>query len=266
VIAFPPEWEALAPHLTETSTHAVAGRTILTGMLEGHPVLLAQSGIGMVNAAMTAQALVDRFAATRLVMSGISGGADPALGIGDVVIPARWGHFLEVAMGRAQPGGFGNPVLPGATDLPGFGMMHPRDVLVGNAVEPVVERRWFAADPALLALAEATLAGLALPGHAALGRSPRLHVGGHGVSGSAFVDNADYRRYLHATFAARVIDMESAAVAQVAYANRVPFLGIRSVSDLAGGDEGANVMASFMAIAATHAATVVRRLVAALPA
>ena len=49
------------------------------------------------------------------------------------------------------------------------------------------------------------------------------------------------------TFGARVLDMESAAVAHVAYANGVPFIAIRSLSDLAGGGEGANQMAVFLA-------------------
>ncbi len=85
------------------------------------------------------------------------------------------------------------------------------------------------------------------------------------MSGSAFVDNADYRDYLAVTFGACVVDMESAAVAQVAWANRVPFLAFRSVSDLAGGDAGPNQILTFMALAAGNSAAVVTAFVEALP-
>jgi adenosylhomocysteine nucleosidase len=52
--------------------------------------------------------------------------------------------------------------------------------------------------------------------------------------------------------------MESAAVAHVAYANDVPFIAFRSLSDLAGGGEGENQMGTFFQIAADNAAAVVR--------
>jgi adenosylhomocysteine nucleosidase len=60
--------------------------------------------------------------------------------------------------------------------------------------------------------------------------------------------------------------MESAAVAQVAYANGVPVIIFRSLSDLAGGDAGANQMTIFMTLAAVNSADVVRAFIAALPA
>ena len=57
----------------------------------------------------------------------------------------------------------------------------------------------------------------------------------------------------------------SAAVVQVAYANQVPVIVFRSLSDLAGGDAGANQMTTFMALASVNSADVVRAFVAALP-
>ena len=79
------------------------------------------------------------------------------------------------------------------------------------------------------------------------------------------MDNAAYRQYLFATFQAQVLDMESAAVAQVAYANRVPFLAFRSLSDLAGGDAEQNQMSVFMALASANSARVVQDFVTRLP-
>lgn len=103
-------------------------------------------------------------------------------------------------------------------------------------------------DPELLALAE-TVAG-AIEQSDGNGEGICLSqvaggVGGHGVSGQAFVDNADFRSDVLETFEARGLDMESAAVAHVAWADEVPFIAFRSLSDLAGGCEGENEMETF---------------------
>jgi adenosylhomocysteine nucleosidase len=273
--AFPPEWAALVDSVASPETYTVNGLTILTGTLAGKAVVLMQSGISMVNAAMNTQLLIDRFAVGSIVFSGIAGGVDPALSVGDVSVPERWGQNFEVAMARETASGFAPPTgIPGGTDLPGHGALFPRDVLIGNADDAVAERRWFKADPDLVALATQVAGQVVLerclPAEAGqephcLEHQPRVVVGGSGVSGTAFVDNADYRRYLAAVYEARVVDMESAAVAQVAYANQVPFVVFRSVSDLAGGDAGANQMLTFMGLAASNSAHLVRAFVAEMP-
>ena len=64
-----------------------------------------------------------------------------------------------------------------------------------------------------------------------------------------------FRQYVFKTFKAQVLDMESAAVAMVAYANGVPFIAFRSLSDLAGGDEGANELRTFFQLASDNSAS-----------
>ena len=255
LVAFPPEWAALAPLIEDAQERQVQGRTILLGMLSGLAVILAETGVSMVNAAMTTQALIDRLAVERIVVSGIAGGIDPALAVGDVVVPAAWGQFLEVGMGRATGAGFTLPPLPGATDLPAYGMMMPRDVLVATdgGVAPM---RWIPVDADLLALARAL----------AMGEDARLVVGGRGTSGTGFVDHADYRRYLLATFGAQVVDMESAAIAQVAFVNAVPCIVFRALSDLAGGEVDDNALPAFMARASENAARAVAAFLSAISA
>jgi adenosylhomocysteine nucleosidase len=98
-----------------------------------------------------------------------------------------------------------------------------------------------------------------------LTHKPAVLVGGHGVSGQAFVDNAAFRDYAQKTFGAEVLDMESAGVAQVAYANRVPFIAFRSLSDLAGGGDAGNDMGTFFQLASDNSAAVVGEFLKALP-
>lgn len=270
--AFPPERAALEAAITHRKDRQVNGVTVTLGKLRGKPVLLVESGISMVNAAMTTQWLIDRFRLRRIVFSGIAGGVDPRLHIGDVVVADSWTQYMETTLARQRADGSYAPTFrtPG-NDLPGFGMMFPRDVWVSSASERPAPRRTFAADPSLLALAARVAAKTRLQRCTGdttpicLGHEPQIHIGGRGVSGPAFLDNAPYREYIHATFGARIADMESAAVAHVAFANAMPFIAFRSLSDLAGGDAEENQMGVFMALASSNSAHVVEDFVEALP-
>ena len=155
------------------------------------------------------------------------------------------------------------------SEFPPYGMIHTRAVEVQSARAPEPESRfWFEADPALLELAREAVTGIGLedcaPEAGCLSEPPAALVGGNGVSGSVFVDNAAFREWAFDAFDARVLDMESAAVAHVAYVGEVPFLAVRSLSDLAGGGEGENEIGTFLGLAAENSATVVRAILAAM--
>jgi adenosylhomocysteine nucleosidase len=267
--AFEPEWTALVGLVKHPQTRTLDGVRVVSGTLEGHRVVLMLSGISMVNAALNTQFLIDHFPVDRIVFSGIAGGVDPALAIGDVIVPDRWVESMELVMARATPDGFKAPAwMPGLSGVPGYGMMLPRGVRIGSAHHPEEYLNAFAADPDLLALARSAVGGLALKNctasQACLDKAPKVVIGGTGVSGPAFVDNKEYREYLYKTFHAGVTDMESAAVAQVAFRNEIPFIVFRSVSDLAGGDASTNQMSTFMQLAADNSASVVATFLRAL--
>ena len=268
VSAFPQELELLRGKVQQAQQYRVNGVHFTTGVLQGKPVLVFASGISMVNAAMNTQLALDRFKVTHLLFSGIAGGVNPALNIGDVTVAQRWGQYLEVLMAReTAPGKFAPPVWMDDVKLPNFGMLHPRPVQVRSAVRNGEEVKfWFDVDPQLLAIAHSIQATPLADCDAAQKCrkfKPTLIVGGQGVSGPAFVDNKACREYSFKTFEANVLDMESAATAQVAYSNGVPFIAFRSLSDLAGGGEGENEIGTFMRIAADNSARVLLAFLAA---
>ena len=271
ISAFEPEWIALQEDLQGAEETVINGNRFLTGTLGGREVVLFLSGISMVNAAMTTQLALDHFDISQIVFSGIAGGVDPGLSIGDVVVPEQWGQYLEGAFARETAEG--TFALPSwiSSEFPNYGMMFslPVEVLRDGLEEPEA-KFWFAVDPSLLEVARGLAGNISLEDcneeNACLADPPELVVGGNGVSGMTFVDNAEFREFVFETFDARVLDMESAAVAHVAYANDVPFIAFRSLSDLAGGGEGENQMATFMSLASSNSAAVVEAFLSALSA
>jgi len=275
--AYQPEWNALVHAVAEPKEYQINGSTYLTGVLEGKPVLLMQSGVSMVNAAMNTQLVIDRFSVKRIVFSGIAGGVDPALSIGDVIVTEDWGQYLEVNFARKAGKGWKSPeeVRP---EAPGnWNFIFPRGVTVANAATPSKRFFTFPMDPQLLDLARKVATTISmercvppspqqLPDtELCLARPPKVVVGGTGVSAGVYADNAEFREYLYKAWHARVLDMESGAVAQVAYANQVPTIVFRSLSDLAGGDRHKNMEDTYERLASVNSAHVVRAFVAALP-
>jgi adenosylhomocysteine nucleosidase len=269
VSAFEPEWTVLKGEIQDPVEHTVNGRSFITGKLAGKDVVLFLSGISMVNAAMNTQLALDRFSLTAIVFSGIAGGVDPSLHIGDVVIADQWGQYLEAVFARETAEGFAIPPWMQKEAFGGYGMVVPRSLVVSRKDTAAENRFWFPSDSALLDIARKVSTTVDLSDCVAesncLKHKPRIVVGGNGVSGQAFVDNAKFREYVLGTFQAKVLDMESAAAAHVAYSNGVPFLAVRSLSDLAGGDAGANEMMKFMALASKNSAMVVKAILQEMP-
>ncbi len=262
VSAFAPELGALLAQTEVQETHVIHGRTFTLGTLAGNDVVLFLSGVSMVNATMTTQTALDTFNLTGILFSGIAGGVNPNLAVGDVTVPVRWGQYQEQFFARATLEGWDY----GWHDAPfgNYSMMVPQNVEVtSGAGEPdaVEPRFWFPVDAVMLATARRAAENVSLtqctPEDVCLGAEPKVVVGGNGVSGSTFVDNALYRSWVWDTFSAQALDMETAAVAHVAYVNEVPYLAFRSLSDLAGGGPGENEVNTFFALASANSAALV---------
>lgn len=212
--------QELAALLARCETDRVvrlAGRDFHVGRLHGHPVVLVLCGIGKVAAATTATLLGTHFGADRLVFTGVAGGLGPGVRVGDVVLAES---LLQHDM-DASP-------------------LFPRHEI------PLTGCSRFDTDGALnLSLAGAIRRVLDRPGHlgpdaAALGvTQPTLHRG-LVISGDRFIGNAqasaDLQRELPDALA---VEMEGAALAQVAHDLSLPFAVLRTVSDRA--DDAAHV-------------------------
>ncbi len=237
------------------------------GHYKGEPVVIFSTGVSITNAAMTVQMALDYFPIDRVVMMGIAGAINPEYSPGDIAVPERWYFHDESVYINPKSGKPGEYELPEyyskqlaqyaqrhATDphvpaYKNFGLIHPNEVaVVRDGWETRRRMPYFEATPELLDMTRTAL-GKIPPITMPSSKPIQVQVGGNGVTGSVFVDNAEYRTWLREVFKANVAEMESASVAQVCFVNDIDWVIIRSVSDLAGGQKGKNEESVFDAIA-----------------
>lgn len=263
--AYPPEMDAMIKEFgladPRFAQKSIKGLRFFRGEVEGKDILVVETGMSMVNAAMALQIALDHFPITQVLFAGVAGGIDPALHVGDVVIPERWAYHSEAAY--FNPDGKGGYHIADyfKQKYPNFGMMFPDDVVATRAgAEKFKQMPSFPADPALLEVARKAIAKLGPVKGERSGRVLTIEVGGTGVTGPVFMDNAEYRKFVFKVWQARCLDMESTAYAHVCYTNGVPFLAVRALSDLAGGQEGKNVIDDNEATSSVNAVRVLRAI------
>ncbi len=240
--AFDQEGQLLKEQMTINETAKILGREVCVGNLGGKEVILAESGVGMTNAAMTTQRLIDEYDPERVIFTGIAGAIDTSVHIGDIVVCRRWITHDYVYYGAEAP----QPM--------GIWAYSPE-------ADSIIRMPYFEADSAMYAQAE-ELSDEMIPFKGIGDRAPRLIVDSVGVSGNSFIDSYDKRIWLSQTFGALITDMESAAVAQVCKVNDKPFIIFRSASDLAGGsgsETAGKEMDQFRAVAAENSSILVIR-------
>ena len=212
--AMPVETEKLVAALASPAEQQVQGWTFWTGTLGGYPVVVSKTQKGMANAAAATALAIERFHPRAIVNQGTAGGHDPALRVSDIVIGTA-----AVNIGAFKTG------TRGKGDGSDFAEWHPMDLIrtegsAGQDPSAWVMRR-ITGDTALLAAATSVRDRY---------RSGRVV---EGVIGSSDVWNGELDRIqrLHDEYGTSVEEMETSAAAQVAGMSRVPFLGIRVVSN-----------------------------------
>ena len=82
--AIPEELRHFSP--SSLSMARLGGRDYFQGKHGSHELTLVESGIGKVNSAVASTMLIHHFSCELLIFSGVAGGLDPSLQIGDLVI------------------------------------------------------------------------------------------------------------------------------------------------------------------------------------
>lgn len=222
--AMPPEISLLQESLQNLRSEHMADFDIYCGEYAGKNVVLALSGIGKVNAALST-ALVLQHRPDFVINTGSAGGLGSGLKVGDVVIGTQTAHH--------------------DVDVTAFGYA------IGHV--PRMPAR-FESDPALCAAAEKAAAAFE---HAAVHR-------GLIVSGDQFVHSSESVAEVRRHFPdAQAVEMEAAAIAQSCHRFGVPFVVVRAISDLAD-EQADTSFETFLKTASVHSAKMVLQLIEAL--
>jgi adenosylhomocysteine nucleosidase len=200
----------------------IAGMTFYEGTLKGQNIVLVQSGIGKVNATMAAQLLVSEFKVDKLINSGIAGAIHPDVELGDIVISTETvQHDMDETAKGYEPG-----------------------------IIPRLEIGYFKADKELISLAEN--AAEKLTGDAKVFK-------GRIATGDQFIADAEKKQWIFDNFNAYVVEMEGAAVGQVAHLNEIPYIVIRSASDDAG-EEAVMKWEDFKQVAVENSSSIIENM------
>jgi len=181
-------------HLKKLKKNTYGKSIFYEGQFCGKNVVIAKSGVGKVFAAMTTQKLINNYNLKSVILTGVGGGLNKKLKIGDIVVGKDCvQHDLDV-----------------------IELNFPRGTI------PYTNYRFFKTDPKLRSLALATptkhiiYEGRVLTGDQFLTKK-----------------QIKKYNYLIDELKGDIIEMEGAAVGQVCFLNNIPFLIIRTVSDKA---------------------------------
>ena len=200
IVAMEDEVSSLKDSMSIDRKETVSGMEFCIGTLDGRDVVIAQCGMGKVNAGICASTMINEFGAYCVINTGVAGSLDNVLDIGDMVISTEAvQHDFDVS-----PIGFQKGEIP----------------YTGKVAFP--------ADAKLISAAERAISECA----------PEIKsVKGRVCSGDQFINTNEQKDRITSEFGGLCCEMEGGAIAQSCYLNNVPYVIIRAISDKPDGSE-----------------------------
>ena len=216
------EVQILRGQMENVQQEEIAGCEYNVGTLQGVDVVLLKSGIGKVNAAMSTAILLEKYKPTAIINTGSAGGYAQNLNVGDVVISSEVVHH--------------------DVDVTAFGYVYGQV----PQLPPT-----FVADEKLIAVAE----------EAAKEVTGMQVAKGLIATGDSFMSDPTRVEFVRGKFPQlQAVEMEAAAISQVAHQFKVPFVVIRALSDIAGKESNISFDA-FLETAAKNSSQMVVEMV-----
>ena len=192
------EIEPLLSHFDSVNVVEFANNKYYEVSYKGLDIVIAYSKIGKVFASLTATTMIEKFQCDTLLFSGVAGGINPKLKIGDLIIANKLcQHDLDITA-FGHPNGF----------VPGGEVFVESSKELNSIATKVAENNG-------LKVIEGTIA-----------------------TGDQFVHSVERKEFIETTFSADALEMEGASVAVVCNALNVPFFILRAISDTADMDAG----------------------------
>ena len=225
ICAIPNELRYL--NFTEIPIQKFGERTFYKGSHDKHELILVQSGLGKVNAAVVSTLLIEKFECELLLFSGVAGGIDPGIEIGEVIIGES---LIQYDYGTLK----NRELLP----------FRPGSIPTGESKNELE----YSLDPKIKHKIKVSL--------------PNVRMGII-LTGDVFLQCEETQKELFEKYGAQAIDMEGAAVAQVAEQFGIPAIVVRCLSDLAGADSQ-KLSSKFLNMAAKRSFNTAQRILKVL--
>ena len=237
------ELNRIVDMLDDVDTQKVACKHVYTGLLNQKKVVVVFSGWGKVAAASTATMLIERYKISQLIMTGVAGAIAPHLNIGDVVVGKTYvQHDMDCA-GILDIKRFEIPLLS-LTEIPSDQQLEQCAVAsaqqyLSNDLNTDVDAK--------------ELRQLQI-------NNPTVY-NGLIASGDQFINSSQKQNELRDALPGLLaVEMEGAAVAQVAHEYGIAFIVIRIISDKADSDSMIDFPRFIEQVASHFTAGIIRRL------
>lgn len=195
------------------------------GKIYGLDVVLVRSGVGKVNAALCAQRLILQFGCTNIINTGIAGAMAHGLGVMDFVVSS------DAVYHDMDATGFGYKV----------GQIPQMDVYSFNADKKMIEiaKKAFESSP--------------------LSQGHKM-IEGRIATGDQFISEKEIKSKILKNVEPACVEMEGCAIAHACWVNKIPFVIIRCMSDMAD-DLSSNGYEFNEAVAAELSAKIVEKFI-----
>lgn len=213
----PIEAEYFASLLDDVQVEHSGNASFYHGRLNGYPVVVVKTGKGLENTAAATAVGIIKYRPRIIINQGTSGGHDPKLHVGDIVLGARSVNAASFKTPKQAKGQGSDPMSWTPMDL----MASEGSAGEGDSAADAQKIRYYQGDSKLMALA------LSVKAKHTSGRVVKGTIG----SGDFWNNELDRIAWLHRELGTSVEEMETSAAAQIAHAYHTPLLGIRILSN-----------------------------------
>ena len=192
------EIEGFKTYMTDITVQKYASYEFICGKIDGKDAVVVMCGIGKVSAAICTQMMIDKFSPDVIINTGVAGGLDINLGIGDVAIAT------DVVQHDVDTTIFGDP----AGYISNLNLVNiPSDEKVCNLLYEISSKL-----------------------------KDTKTIKGTIATGDQFINTPYQKNQIKDNFDAIATEMEGGSIGQVCYFNGISFGIIRAISDNASGD------------------------------
>ena len=192
IFAMKEELDSLLKYLKIEKEYNIFDLKFYEGMIHNNYCILTESGVGKVNSARCTQILIDNMDVDMIINIGVAGGISEKLKVCDIVIGEKLVQHDFDITAFNHEKGY----------IPNVGVYIDSDTYLVNIAKECINNKKYNVVSGIIA------------------------------SGDIFCTESWMSKKINTRFNALCVEMEGASIAQVCYLSNIPFIVIRSISDV----------------------------------